>query len=245
MKVKISEYTPFLLVGLIIVVIARHFYNPLQLMDMWEFVQEGEDMSMPAPVVEGIINVFCPTLMSMMEFEGYFANTIVAAETSGFAFAFVAELACLGYLVITYLLEKIHTYWHEEEGVFTMCVDMLCIENIVLYIFNLICYVISVIFQSLNLPDIFYGVLVFLFALPTFWGFLFQAAYAMSNVLISVAFPFLVFILLMKVIDQTIASLILIALMLVCSQVIWRLCSEFIYDKLLRVFTRNYLSLSD
>lgn len=47
MKVKISEYTPFLLVGLIIVVIARHFYNPLQLVDMWEFVQEGEDMSCP------------------------------------------------------------------------------------------------------------------------------------------------------------------------------------------------------
>ena len=245
MKVKISEYTPFLLVGLIIVVIARHFYNPMQLVDMWEFVQEGEDMSMPAPVVEGIINVFCPTLMSMMEFEGYLANAIVATETSSFAVAFVAELACLGYLVITYLLEKIHAYWHEEEGVFAMCVDMLCIENIVLYIFNLICYVISVIFRSLNLPDILYGVLVFLIALPTFWGFLFQAAYAMTNVLISVVFPLLVFILLMKVIDQTIASLILIALMLVCSQVIWRLCSEFIYDKLLRVFTRNYLSLSD
>ena len=47
MKVKISEYTPYLLVGLLIVVIARHFYNPLQLVDMWEVVQEGEEMSMP------------------------------------------------------------------------------------------------------------------------------------------------------------------------------------------------------
>lgn len=46
MKVKISEYTPYLLVGLLIVVIARHFYNPLQLVDMWEVVQEGEEMSM-------------------------------------------------------------------------------------------------------------------------------------------------------------------------------------------------------
>ena len=116
MKVKISEYTPFLLVGLIIVVIARHFYNPLQLVDMWEFVQEGEDMSMPAPVVEGIINVFCPTLMSMMEFEGYLANAIVATETSSFAVAFVAELACLGYLVITYLLEKISCVLARRRG---------------------------------------------------------------------------------------------------------------------------------
>ena len=52
MKVKISEYTPYLLVGLLIVVIARHFYNPLQLVDMWEVVQEGEEMSMPIPVME-------------------------------------------------------------------------------------------------------------------------------------------------------------------------------------------------
>ncbi len=126
MKVKISEYTPYLLVGLLIVVIARHFYNPLQLVDMWEVVQEGEEMSMPIPVMEGIINVFCPALMSAMEFEGYLASIIEAAGNSSFVGALVAELVCLGYIVITYLLEKIHAYWH-EEGVFAMCVDMLCI----------------------------------------------------------------------------------------------------------------------
>ena len=103
MKVKISEYTPYLLVGLLIVVIARHF-------DMWEVVQEGEEMSMPIPVMEGIINVFCPALMSAMEFEGYLASIIEAAGNSSFVGALVAELVCLGYIVITYLLEKIHAF---------------------------------------------------------------------------------------------------------------------------------------
>ena len=245
MKVKISEYTPYLLVGLLIVVIARHFYNPLQLVDMWEVVQEGEEMSMPIPVMEGIINVFCPALMSAMEFEGYLASIIEAAGNSSFVGALVAELVCLGYIVITYLLEKIHAYWHEEEGVFAMCVDMLCIENIVFYIFNLLLYVISIIFKSLYLPNVFLGILIVLFALPTFWGFLFQVAYALTNMLIVVLIPLLVYVLLLKVVERIIASWIMVILMLVCSQVIWRLCSEFIYDKLLRVFTHNYLSLSD
>ena len=148
---------------------------------MWEVVQEGEEMSMPIPVMEGIINVFCPALMSAMEFEGYLASIIEAAGNSSFVGALVAELVCLGYIVITYLLEKIHAYWHEEEGVFAMCVDMLCIENIVFYIFNLLLYVISIIFKSLNLPNVFLGILIVLFALPTFWGFLFQVAYAYSS----------------------------------------------------------------
>ena len=43
MKVKISEYTPYLLVGLLIVVIARHFYNPLQVVDMWSLMQESKE----------------------------------------------------------------------------------------------------------------------------------------------------------------------------------------------------------
>ena len=170
MKVKISEYTPYLLVGLLIVVIARHFYNPLQLVDMWEVVQEGEEMSMPIPVMEGIINVFCPALMSAMEFEGYLASIIEAAGNSSFVGALVAELVCLGYIVITYLLEKIHAYWHEEEGVFAMCVDMLCIENIVFYIFNLLLYVISIIFKSLNLPNVFFGCINCFICIANFLG---------------------------------------------------------------------------
>ena len=148
MKVKISEYTPYLLVGLLIVVIARHFYNPLQVVDMWSLMQESEDMSIPMPVMERIIGVLVPTMASMIEMYGYVAGIIEAANNSSFVIVFAVEFACFGYIVITYLLEKIHAYWHEEEGTFAMCVDMLCIENIVLYVFNLLCYVISIIFQS-------------------------------------------------------------------------------------------------
>ena len=191
MKVKISEYTPYLLVGLLIVVIARHFYNPLQVVDMWSLMQESEDMSIP------------------------------------------------------YLLEKIHAYWHEEEGTFAMCVDMLCIENIVLYVFNLLCYVISIIFQSLSLSDMFYGVIIFIFALPTMWGFLLQVIYSAINMSISMVIPASIAYLLMYVVGETLAYVIMIILILLFSQVVWRLCSGFIYDKLLRGFSHNHLSLSD
>ena len=245
MKVKISEYTPYLLVGLLIVVIARHFYNPLQVVDMWSLMQESEDMSIPMPVMERIIGVLVPTMASMIEMYGYVAGIIEAANNSSFVIVFAVEFACFGYIVITYLLEKIHAYWHEGEGTFAMCVDMLCIENIVLYVFNLLCYVISIIFQSLSLSDMFYGVIIFIFALPTMWGFLLQVIYSAINMSISMVIPAAIAYLLMYVVGETLAYVIMIILILLFSQVVWRLCSGFIYDKLLRGFSHNHLSLSD
>ena len=89
MKVKISEYTPYLLVGLLIVVIARHFYNPLQVVDMWSLMQESEDMSIPMPVMERIIGVLVPTMASMIEMYGYVAGIIEAANNSSFVIVVV------------------------------------------------------------------------------------------------------------------------------------------------------------
>lgn len=191
------------------------------------------------------IGVLVPTMASMIEMYGYVAGIIEAANNSSFVIVFAVEFACFGYIVITYLLEKIHAYWHEEEGTFAMCVDMLCIENIVLYVFNLLCYVISIIFQSLSLSDMFYGVIIFIFALPTMWGFLLQVIYSAINMSISMVIPAAIAYLLMYVVGETLAYVIMIILILLFSQVVWRLCSGFIYDKLLRGFSHNHLSLSD
>lgn len=73
----------------------------------------------------------------------------------------------------------------------------------------------------------------------------FKQSYAMANMLIITVIPLLVYVLLLKVVERIIASWIMAILMLICSQIIWRLCSEFIYDKLLRGFSHNHLSLSD
>ena len=46
-------------------VIARHFYNPLQVVDIWSTMRESEDISIPRPVMEGIIDILIPTMTSM------------------------------------------------------------------------------------------------------------------------------------------------------------------------------------
>lgn len=243
MEVKVSEYTPFLLIGLAIVVIIKHFYDPLQLTDMWKLMNENQDMSIPIPIMKGIITIFLPVAVSMIELMDYMFEIAKAMHASRFVVLFIAELTCLGYLMITYCLEKFHAYWHEEESVFAMCVDMLCIENIVMYIFNLICYAASRLFQNAGITDEIYIALALLIALPTVWGLLFQVTYFMAGFLVGAGVPVLVTLLLANVIGETIASWIMLILFILFSQVIWRLCSEFIYDKLLEAFSLHHLSL--
>ena len=90
-----------------------------------------------------------------------------------------------------------------------------------------------------------YVVIIFIFALPTMWGFLLQVIYSAINMSISMVIPAAIAYLLMYVVGETLAYVIMIILILLFSQVVWRLCSGFIYDKLLRGFSHNHLSLSD
>lgn len=131
MKLKVSEYTPFLFIGLLIVIIARHFYNPLNMTDGWDMMNQNGNISIPEPVAQAILAIFLPVMMSMMALMTYMFEVMKAMNESKLIILFMAEFTCFGYLIITYCLEKFHAHWHEEEGIFAMCVDMLCIENIV------------------------------------------------------------------------------------------------------------------
>lgn len=245
MKLKVSEYTPFLFIGLLIVIIARHFYNPLNMTDGWDMMNQNGNISIPEPVAQAILAIFLPVMMSMMALMTYMFEVMKAMNESKLIILFMAEFTCFGYLIITYCLEKFHAHWHEEEGIFAMCVDMLCIENIVLYIFTLLSYAISRLFQNAGIPDEVYGILAFLLALPMMWGFLFQMLYFMIEFCVGVAVPGIIATLLANVIGERAAVWIMLALLVLFSQVIWRLCSEVIYNKLLDTFSFHRLSLLD
>lgn len=245
MEIKASEYTPYLVIGLIVVTIIRFFYDPLNVTDAWEVMKTTEDMSLPIPVMKGILIIFMPIMMSIVDLMGYLFDLAKAMNDEKMVILFVAEITCFGYMILTYCLEKFHAYWHEEEGTFAMCVDMLCIENIVMYIFSLFFYAVSRILQTVGIPDEVYAVLGFLLALPLLWGIIFQLLYFMVGVIIEVGIPVLIMGLLANVLGETVASWIMLVLFVFFSQVIWRLCSEVIYDKLLTVFSFHRMSLLD
>ena len=71
MEIKASEYTPYLVIGLIVVTIIRFFYDPLNVTDAWEVMKTTEDMSLPIPVMKGILIIFMPIMMSIVDLMGY------------------------------------------------------------------------------------------------------------------------------------------------------------------------------
>ena len=243
MKVKVSEYTPYLLIGLIVVIIIRHFYDPSPIPDIWTS-QTGE-IPYPEPVMQAIITIFFPYFVSMAEIMVYPFKAMTVSINSQAVVLFTTELICFGYLLITFCLERFHAYWHEEESVFALCIDMLCVENLVMYIFDLVSYIINEIFSFLDIPNEIYIILSVLVALPVMWGMLFQMVYSMVGMLLNLGVPILIAVLLSNKMDETIALYIGIIISIFFSQVIWRLCSEFIYDILLYAFTFRHLRLLD
>lgn len=241
---KVSEYTPFLLIGLVITFVARHFYDPLQITNLWEMaLRQEETMSLPFPVVRGIMTVIFPVGFSFAELLGYMFEVTEAINDGRIVFVFTTALTCYGYMIITYCLEKFHAYWHEEEGALAVCVDMLCIENIVMYIFNIVSYAIGKLFQNANIPDVIYGGILFVIALPLVWGLMLQALYCLIAGVVCLGIPVLITLPLENVLGETPMVCIMIGLWILFSQVIWRLCSAFVYDKLLHIFSLRRLSL--
>lgn len=243
-NMKVSEYTPFLLIGLVITFVARHFYDPLQITNLLEIaLHEEETMSLPFPVMRGIMTVIFPIGFSFFELLGYMFEVTEAINDGRIVFVFTTALTCYGYMIITYRLEKFHAYWHEEEGVLAVCVDMLCIENIVMYIFNIASYAVGKLFQWANIPDVIYMGILLVLVLPLLWGLMLQTLYFFIAALVCLGIPMLITLPLENVLGETPMVCIMIGLWILFSQVIWRLCSAFVYDKLLHIFSFRRLSL--
>lgn len=221
MKAKVSKYTPFFVIGLVMVTIARCFYDPLQLGDAWMILKEEE---IPIPVMKGICFLFVPTLLSAYDALAYSLEIMKEMSNieSGLNNIFSIELMYLGYFVITYCLEKFHAYWHEEEGAFSTCVDMLCVENIVMYMFDLMCYGTKCLIQGIELPKIIYGIGAILLALPIVWGVFFLMTYMFANMIVGFGIPMIVALWGPKLIGDAAASIIAFILLMVCMNILVR-----------------------
>lgn len=242
MKLKVSEYTPFFLIGLVIVLIVRHFYNPLQMPDFWE-IYEKNDPVVSVTAAQVILSICAPVMMSMIDFMSYMGEFMISIRSDKFVVLFVAGLICVGYLLITFFLEKFHTHWHEEEGAFAMCIDMLCVENIVMYLFNLAFYGLSRVLAKSGIPDEIFMLLFLLIVLPTLWGILFYLSYILVGIVVSFGVPVLGVVLLTDIVGETAAAWLMLILIIVFSQVVWRLCSGKIYNALLKQFSFHHMSL--
>ena len=251
MERKISKYTLFLLIALLITVVVRHFFDPLQLptetYTLWDIkgntvieadIEPAYTMLYGSAMM-AIIQFLCPVVSEMFECLKYMYG-IMDERT---AVMISAEIMMAGYVVFTYFLEKFHGTWHEEEGKFTVCVDMLCLENIASYGLSLIFYFIRKILLNCNVPEYVLIIIMALLIIPCVWITICYIAYLFANVIVTLLIPLTLGEYLSSKIPYNMTLIITGILILFSTQIVWRMCSDKIFNFLIEWFSFHHLSL--
>ncbi len=249
-NVKTSKYTPVLLIGLVVVLIAGRFYSPWGDFDFWEFaVQNDRDMQIltKSPLlfafVQKLITFAFPVVDSMTEFMSWFYVFALEADKFGAgALLLAGEITILGYVVVLYFIERIHAKIHEEEGVFSLCIDMLCIEHIAMYLFELVANILSDKICTLNVEDDLLMIISYVVCIIPLLAIMFHLLFLFINMTITMMIPALALIFLSPINDW-LATIAFVAA-IILFQIIWRMISDKIYDWMLFKFTRGKLSIS-
>ena len=123
MKPRISKYTPYLLIVLIITIIIRFFFDPLQLptetYTFWDIKNNAvinmdiSDIQIMAigKTMSIILCFLCPIVSEILDWIKY----CYGITDSRVTIIISSEIMMLGYVIFTYFIEKFHIYWHDEE----------------------------------------------------------------------------------------------------------------------------------
>ena len=251
MKPKISRYTPYLLTALIITMTIRFFFDPLQLptetYTLWDIknntvvtmdINALQVMTM-GKTMSAIVYFLCPIISEMLDWIKY-SYGIMDGRLS---IVISSEIMMTGYVVFIYFLEKFHSYWHDEESHFAICLDMLCLENIASYILSLVFYFTRQVLIHSNMSEYLLFFIAVLIGIPCLWISLFYFSYLIVNFGITLMIPLSVGYFLETCLSPSIALIITGIFILFTTQIIWRLCSDKIFSKLIGTFSFHHLNL--
>lgn len=242
--IKASDKTPILLIGVLIVTIAGIFFSPWR--DGWDFyinylhsqmysIKDGQPSTpdfFELHILPFFMYLLMPVFMEIADFMGYASIIIDMMENNelNVQYIFICVIRLGLYIVVNHFLEKYHGKLHDEENILTVCIDMICIENIVIYLMNIICYIISLIVKIVAISDIVLGVLILILAIPVGLMAVCMILYYIIGLLISALPPILIMDLVQRVLGNSFVVILEPILMIVFSQIIWRFLSNHIYN---------------
>lgn len=244
MRIKTSEMTVVLVIGLIVVTIAKAVYSPLHLVDIMEKMEYPTyyGVTLPSFIYDGIIFLFMPIMATMIEFLPYMGEFISALNDQP-SRAFAAAVLLISYFVILYFLEKFHSSIHEEEGMFSFCIDMICIENISMYLYSIIIYHITQLIMKLETDSIILMLLFFSMLFLACVAMMIYMIYMLAGVIICCGIPAICLSLLEYKVNESLLEVIFLVLLFVFSQVVWRLVSDKLLNAILKKVSFGHLSL--
>ena len=163
-----NDKTIILIIGFIVVTIAGFFYAP------WEG-NAIEMMNIPAdkekifPIALFLLKIFLPLINTCYESMFFILNYAKENDSVWMTIVF-ASIAILTYAGTSVLIEKYHDAIEGEyTSRFKIFIEILCLENMVMYIANLIVYFIIKILGNVNGDNIIIVIMAVLLGIVTMW----------------------------------------------------------------------------
>ena len=225
--IRTSEYTKYLVIGFIAVFILRFFYNPLEVENV---LIEEDDIT--------LFNIFAPILVSLSEVISYVGLPDILfrqTKTPDNAYMCCMALIFIFYFFTIYIIEKIHNRIDGNDKLFTVCIDMLCIENICMYILKR---------RKINKKRVIILFAVIIICLiPLLFTLIIEFIYFFIGYIISISIPFAIDSILSNYCGEAVENIGFILSLLIFSQIVWRLCSDHIFNFLIRKISFGRLSI--
>lgn len=231
MSIKTNYITPILVIGFIIVVIANHFYDPFGTLfgpnDPWAGFLDGEITATEGKVLNSVLSFAFPVIPALSEVTTYLQfNREVLISHENLA----ALLIFLLYSILLFTIERFHSELHEDEDIFTICINMICVEKIVMYIFSIISAFIYVVITSLQISPVLLWILTGILILPALCALLIQFVYWCIAALI-ILLPSVLIIDHLPTMNIAILNVITLLLLIFFAQVVWRSISDTVLKK--------------
>ena len=265
--IRTSRWTVYLVIGALIVLIISQFYDPLNRVDMLDLILHRTPESNSVSVVEtenGVIvlepmrtesdieleealeeyptwllslccQIVLPVAASILEFYSYLY--FIDPSTGNMSVVFSGILLVFGYILAGYFIERIHSKWHKDEDSWIICVDITCVEIIVMFFFDLVFSLIVKSIINSNVSDEVWIILMIVFLCLTFLPALCHLMYLVVGLFVSSFIPVLISMPFDNL-NETLGSIIFFILLIFFSRYIWTQCSDKVYSFLLLLYSR-------
>lgn len=223
--IKVNSKTPVLIFLFVIVSIAGLIYTPG--VDFYDEIMD-----------DNIIMKLFVVVVAPLEGEliSFFECLVSFSEDVSLPYIFAIMLKIPFYVVIVHMLEKYHTEMHSTEKIYTICIDLHCLEGISMYLLNISFHILGKILEATSKNDDIFKILIFLICIITAPMALFMFTYLIIGIIITIFIPCLLGVLLFYFIGNNDTAMIIGFLGgLVISRIVWFKKSDSIYNSLREV----------
>ncbi|GEM_PF-6318958 len=236
-----------LIIVFVIVLVANYFFDPLNA--IYSFLGSSnplEKIWVNYPFwIKGAVYVLTPVIFSVYELLQYIVLAISAGnildQSAPITFGII--LVIWIYIIVIHMLQVMENDTVEYGEHISAAINMLFLENIVMYVANVIGYVVFRLSVYFPMPREIFDVLTMVLGVLTAWVMICELTYVGIGAILTLLLPLLPAAIVAQW-NEALGDVTLLIAMFIVSQVIWRMLSSHVYKFMVKICTFGRIKMS-